>query len=139
MGYGLGRESACNKAAVRTVLLASMDAHFKSRMRHELTAMRWQVREASGGAETIALLEKEGAEALVLDNALPDLEVGEFARQMRSRHPVMDLLRAASEASKNTTRPILFYTAAGAIYLVFSILSQIGQSALERRANRGYA
>ena len=52
---------------------------------------------------------------------------------------VMDLLRAASEASKNTTRPILFYTAAGAIYLVFSILSQIGQSALERRANRGYA
>lgn len=52
---------------------------------------------------------------------------------------VMDLLRAASEASKNTTRPLLFYTAAGLIYLLFSIVSQLGQSALERRANRGYA
>ena len=30
---------------------------------------------------------------MVLDSVLPDLEVGEFARQMRSRHPVMDLLR----------------------------------------------
>ena len=52
---------------------------------------------------------------------------------------VMDLLRAATEASKNTTRPLLFYTAAGLIYLLFSILSQLGQSLLERRANRGYA
>jgi len=51
---------------------------------------------------------------------------------------VMDLLRAATEASKNTTRPLLFYTAAGLIYLLFSILSQFGQAALERRANRGY-
>ncbi len=52
---------------------------------------------------------------------------------------VMDLLRAATEASKNTHESILFYTAAGLIYLLFSILSQLGQSALERRANRGYA
>ena len=52
---------------------------------------------------------------------------------------VIDLLRAASEASKNTTRPILFYSAAAAIYLVFSILSGLVQSNLERRANRGFA
>ena len=52
---------------------------------------------------------------------------------------VMDLLRAATEASKNTTRPILFYSAAGAVYLLFSIASSLGQAALERRANRGYA
>lgn len=52
---------------------------------------------------------------------------------------VTDLLRAASEASKNTTRPILFYSAAGAVYLVFSLASGVGQAALERRANRGYA
>ena len=52
---------------------------------------------------------------------------------------VTDLLRAASEASKNTTRPILFYSAAAAVYLLFSIVSGIGQAALERRANRGYA
>jgi len=55
--------------------------------------MRWQVREAAGGAEAMALLETQGAEAMVLDSALPDLEVGEFAIEMRVRHPLMDLLR----------------------------------------------
>ncbi len=52
---------------------------------------------------------------------------------------VMDLLRAASEASKNTRSPILFYSAAAAVYLVFSIASGIVQAHLERRSNRGYA
>jgi polar amino acid transport system permease protein len=52
---------------------------------------------------------------------------------------VMDLLRAATEASRNTTRPILFYSAAAAVYLVFSIVSGIVQGKLEQRANRGYA
>jgi DNA-binding NtrC family response regulator len=74
-------------------LLASADVHFRARLRQELTAMRWQVREAAGGAEAMALLDKQGAEAMVLDSALPDLEVGEFAVEMRVRHPVMDLLR----------------------------------------------
>jgi DNA-binding NtrC family response regulator len=93
MGYGLGRESVGNKAAARTVLLASADADLRARLRQELTALRWQVREAAGGAEAMALLEAEGAEAMVLDSALPDLEVGEFAGEMRIRHPVMELLR----------------------------------------------
>ncbi len=52
---------------------------------------------------------------------------------------VTDLLRAASEASKNTTRPILFYGAAACIYLVFSLVSNAGQAVLERRASRGIA
>jgi DNA-binding NtrC family response regulator len=93
MGYGLGRESGDGKAAVRTVVLASADAGFRARLRLQLAAMRWQVREAAGGADAMAQLETEAAEALVLDSALPDLEVGEFAREMRQRHPVMDLLR----------------------------------------------
>ena len=93
MGYGLGRENIGNKAAVRTVLLASADADLRARLRQELTALRWQVREAAGGAEAMALLEAEGAEAMVLDSALPDLEVSEFASEMRIRHPVMELLR----------------------------------------------
>jgi DNA-binding NtrC family response regulator len=75
------------------VLLTSADPHFRARLRQQLTAMRWQVREAGGGADAMAQLEDQAAEAMVLDTALPDLEVGEFARQMRSRHPVMDLLR----------------------------------------------
>ena len=52
---------------------------------------------------------------------------------------VMDLLRAASEAAKNTRDPILFYSAAGAVYLVISIASMAGQAVLERRFSRGYA
>ncbi len=52
---------------------------------------------------------------------------------------VSDLLRAASEASRATLRPILFYSAAAFIYLVISIASGSVQAMLERRANRGYA
>jgi DNA-binding NtrC family response regulator len=107
MGYGLGRESSDNKAAMRTVLLASADTHFRARLRQQLTAMRWQVREAGGGAEAMAQLEMQGAEALVLDSVLPDLEVGEFAAEMRIRHPVMDLLRVdggADEAGPRSPR-----------------------------------
>jgi polar amino acid transport system permease protein len=51
---------------------------------------------------------------------------------------VADLLRVASEASRATTRPIVFYGAAAAIYLVFSIASGIVQGYLERRSNAGY-
>ena len=103
MGYGLGRENRENPAGTRTVVLASADAHFRERLRRQLTAMRWQVREAAGGAEAIAELEKQSAEAMVLDSALPDLEVGEFARQMRHRHPVMELL--CVDAGADTTGP----------------------------------
>ena len=52
---------------------------------------------------------------------------------------VMDLLRAASEASRATSRPLLFYTAAAAVYMAFAVLSAVGQAALERRANQGFA
>jgi polar amino acid transport system permease protein len=52
---------------------------------------------------------------------------------------VTDLLRAASEAARATTSPILFYGAATALYLVLSSVSGAGQAALERRANRGFA
>ena len=93
MVYGQNRVGVENKAELRTVVLASPDVHLRARVRDQLKAMRWHVREAGGGAEAMAQLESQSAEALVLDNVLPDLEVGEFARQMRSRHPAMDLLR----------------------------------------------
>src|ERR1035441_7967692 len=93
MGYGLGKEGAEHKAAIRTAVVASADVEFRARLRGELAKMRWRVREAGGGAEAMAQLETEGAEVLVLDSMLPDLEVSEFARQMRSRHPAMDLLQ----------------------------------------------
>jgi len=104
MGYGMGQQTASHKVEMRTVLLASSDVHFRERLRRQLTAMRWQVREAAGGAEAMALLEEQGAEALVLDSVLPDLDVGEFARQMRSGHPGMDMLRVDAAADDTGAR-----------------------------------
>jgi DNA-binding NtrC family response regulator len=55
--------------------------------------LRWQVREASGGAEAIALLDASPAEALMLDSWLPDLDIVELVGHIRSSHPAIDLLR----------------------------------------------
>ncbi|WP_433969779.1 sigma-54 dependent transcriptional regulator [Tunturiibacter gelidiferens] len=95
---GMGRESVLNMdaaevAAVRTVVLASADAGLRQRLRTSLTGLRWQVREASGGAEAMAQLEDARSEALLVDSWLPDLEVGEFASVIRMMYPAMELLR----------------------------------------------
>jgi DNA-binding NtrC family response regulator len=79
--------------AIRTVVLASADAGLRTRIRASLLDLRWQVREAAGGAEAIAQLEETAAEALLMDSWLPDLDVTEFASQIRLLYPAMDLLR----------------------------------------------
>ncbi len=80
-------------AAMRTVVLVSADAGLRGRLRATLTGLRWQVREASGGAEAMGHLEMARAEAMLLDSWLPDLEVGEFAGQLRLLYPAMDLVQ----------------------------------------------
>jgi DNA-binding NtrC family response regulator len=94
----LGRDAALSEdaietAATRTVVLASADAELRHRLRTSLTGLRWQVREASGGAEAMAQLEDARSEALLVDSWLPDLEVGEFATVIRMLYPSMELLR----------------------------------------------
>jgi DNA-binding NtrC family response regulator len=86
-------EDAIEVAAMRTVVLASADAGLRQRLRASLTGLRWQVREASGGAEAMAQLEDSRSEALLVDSWLPDLEVGEFATVIRMLYPTMELLR----------------------------------------------
>ncbi len=78
---------------MRTVVLASADAGLRQRLRASLTGLRWQVREAGGGAEAMAFLEESRPEAMLVDSWLPDLEVGEFAGQIRQMYPAMELLR----------------------------------------------
>jgi DNA-binding NtrC family response regulator len=87
---GMGSTDA---AVARTVVLASADVELRQRLRRSLTGLRWQVREATGGAEAMAQLEASRPEALLVDSWLPDLEVGEFAGQVRSMYPAMELLR----------------------------------------------
>ena len=86
-------EDVTEAAAMRTVVLASADAELRQRLRTSLTGLRWQVREASGGAEAMAQLEDSRSEALLVDSWLPDLEVGEFATVIRMLYPSMELLR----------------------------------------------
>jgi DNA-binding NtrC family response regulator len=75
------------------VIVASTDVALRARLRANLMNLRWQVREASGGAEAIALLDASPAEALMLDSWLPDLDVVELVGHIRTSHPAIDLLR----------------------------------------------
>jgi len=93
MNGSYGAVADAGSASSRTVILASTDAALRTRLRASLTSLRWQVREASGGAEAIALLEEKRAEALMLDSWLPDLDVAEVVGQVRQMYPAIDLLR----------------------------------------------
>ena len=87
---GVDRNRA--RSETRTVVVVSPDVRLRQRLASSLEELRWWVREASGGAEAMMLLEEQGAEAMVVDHWLPDLEVGEFAEQARLLYPEMDLL-----------------------------------------------
>ena len=88
----------------RTVVLASADPALRQRLHHSLSGLRWQVREARGGAEAIAQLEDHPTEALLLDHWLPDLEVMEFAEQIGAMYPGMDVLRVDGDPIAGGTR-----------------------------------
>lgn len=77
----------------KEVVLASADAALRQRLRESLTGLRWQVHEATGGAEALTLLEGRSPEALLMDDWLPDLEATEFAGQIAMMYPAMDVLR----------------------------------------------
>jgi DNA-binding NtrC family response regulator len=98
------KTGAIDGTMMRTVVLASADAGLRERLRTSLTGLRWQVREAGGGAEAMAYLEESRPEALLVDSWLPDLEVGEFAGQIRQMYPGMELLRVDGAIEKGTAR-----------------------------------
>jgi len=90
--------------AYRSVVLASADRVLRGRLKDSLAGMRWKVREAGGGAEAMAQLEALRPEALLMDSWLPDLEVGEFAGQIRVMFPGIDVLRLDGESLDGGTR-----------------------------------
>jgi DNA-binding NtrC family response regulator len=98
-------EAVGERAGTRTVVLASADAGLRHRLRTSLTGLRWQVREAAGGAEAMAQLEDERSEALLVDSWLPDLEVGEFASVIRMMYPGIELLRVDGGADGGARSP----------------------------------
>src|SRR5580765_1759352 len=76
----------------RTVVVTSADRALRSRLREALSALRWVVYEAEGGADALARLEELKPEALLVDAWLPDLEAGEFAGQVREMYPAVEVM-----------------------------------------------
>src|SRR5271170_591817 len=105
IGQGSVLGSSAVQAGMRTVVLASADAGLRERLRASLVGLRWQVREAGGGAEAMAQLEDSRSEALLVDSWLPDLEVGEFASVIRMMYPAMELLRVDGGADGGARSP----------------------------------
>jgi len=95
---------AIDTGSNRSVVLASTDVALRHRLRESLISMRWQVREASGGAEAMAQMEELRPEALVMDHWLPDLEVGEFAGQVSVMYPGVDVLWVGGDAVAGSIR-----------------------------------
>ena len=81
---------------MRTAIVASTDTSFRQRLSETLTGLRWQVREAVGGADVWTLAQSAIPEGLILDSWLPDLELGEFIDDFRRSYPQVDLIVAGS-------------------------------------------
>ena len=101
------------RARPRTALVASADRSFRQRLNEILTGLRWQVREAEGGAQAWTEAETAAPEAVIVDSWLPDLEMGEFLTDFRASFPEVDLVTAggisAHESPRGPHRQELLY------------------------------
>lgn len=87
--------SNSNRYRTRTVLVASADGNFRRRMARTFTDLRWQVREAEGGAAAWSAAEAARPEAVIVDSWLPDLDLEEFLQDFRGQFPQVDVLTTA--------------------------------------------
>lgn len=92
------------RARPRTALVASADRSFRQRLNEILTGLRWQVREAGGGAEAWSEAESAIPEAVIVDSWLPDLDHSEFLHSFRSSFPGVDLVVANGNSAHDGPR-----------------------------------
>jgi len=76
----------------RTVLVASADSCFRQRLSAVLSGLRWQVREAHGGAQAWGEAMDIQPQTIVVDSWLPDLDVHEFLREFHASFPRIDIV-----------------------------------------------
>jgi DNA-binding NtrC family response regulator len=88
----------------RTALVASADRSFRQRVTQVLAGLRWQVREAEGGAQAWAEAETTLPEAMIVDTWLPDLDLHEFMSDFRESFPGVDLVTAAGADADESPR-----------------------------------
>jgi len=97
----------------RTALIASADLSFRQRLNEILTSLRWQVREADGGAKAWAEADTASPEAIIVDSWLPDLDVSEFLKEFRVSFPAVDVVTtggaSSDESPRGSHRPELLY------------------------------
>ncbi len=91
-------------ARARTALVASADRSFRQRLAQVLSGLRWQVREAEGGAQAWAEARTERPEAMIVDAWLPDLVMGEFLREFRESFPDIDLITTEGSGAQGSPR-----------------------------------
>ena len=84
------------------VLVVSSNAKLRAELMEKLCQPRWRVHEASGGAEALSRLrEHDGNDpVLLLDQVLPDLNVGEFLRIVSDRFPNTQILMLNSHTGQ---------------------------------------
>jgi DNA-binding NtrC family response regulator len=96
--------SSATRIRTRTALVASADRSFRQRLSEILTGLRWQVREAEGGAQAWAEVEATPPEAIIVDSWLPDLDLGEFLKDFRGCFPQVDLVTAGGSSAQERPR-----------------------------------
>jgi DNA-binding NtrC family response regulator len=93
-----------SRIRTRTALVASNDRSFRQRLSETLTGLRWQVREAEGGAQAWEEAESFLPEAVIVDSWLPDLDLAEFLKDFRVHFPEVDLVTTSGSVAQESPR-----------------------------------
>ncbi len=96
--------STSTRIRPRTALITSADRSFRQRLAEILTGLRWQVREADGGAQAWAEAEAAAPEAIIVDSWLPDLDLAEFIKDFRDSFPLVDLVTSGNLSAEESPR-----------------------------------
>ena len=89
---------------LRTALVVSADSSFRQRLAQILSGLRWQVRDAEGGAQAWDEAQCSPPEALIVDTWLPDLDLNEFLADFRRTFPQVDLVAAGGASTRESPR-----------------------------------
>ncbi len=81
-------------------VVACPNGDYRQSILQTLHSARWLAEEAQGGAEALAKLDAAPCHALLVDRALPDLEVGELLEIVKARHPEVDIFLLDSETGQ---------------------------------------
>ncbi len=84
------------------VFIVSPNARLREGLQEKLAPPRWNVLQATGGAEALRMLRTRGDEdgVLLLDPLLPDLDAGEFHAMVRERFPNTQILMLNSQTGQ---------------------------------------